>query len=248
RLEQKQPLLAGLELTVAQRQTAERVNAAIAADFALRRRMLLRRCDVTVQSFLRDGGDAKRVQEGRAKGTEEETRGGGSGDGSGGGGGGGGGGGEAGEFANLPPTLRAKRQALSDKPRGITVDDALAAPVAVALQHSQRITTEGFGDGGGIGDHNPTKATKTSIKMAEIAEVSDRGGRVGDARSGPAWKSQKEFDKAAAAAAAGGRGGGGRGGSSGSGRSGKRGGRKGGGGGQGKKEGGGRRNGDGGSG
>lgn len=47
------PLLAGLELTDAQRQTMDRVHAAIAADFTLRRRMLLRRCDVTVQSFLR---------------------------------------------------------------------------------------------------------------------------------------------------------------------------------------------------
>lgn len=46
-------LLAGLELTNAQRQTADRVHTAVAADFALRRRMLLRRCDVTVQSFLR---------------------------------------------------------------------------------------------------------------------------------------------------------------------------------------------------
>lgn len=47
------PLLAGLEMTRVQKQTANKVQAAIAADFALRRRMLLRRCDVTVQSFLR---------------------------------------------------------------------------------------------------------------------------------------------------------------------------------------------------
>ncbi|CAN0602719.1 unnamed protein product, partial [Ectocarpus sp. 12 AP-2014] len=46
------PLLDGLELTAAQRQTVDRVHAAIAADFALRRLMLLRRCDVTVRSFL----------------------------------------------------------------------------------------------------------------------------------------------------------------------------------------------------
>lgn len=46
-------LLAGLELTNAQRQTTDRVHTAVTADFALRRRMLLRRCDVTVQSFLR---------------------------------------------------------------------------------------------------------------------------------------------------------------------------------------------------
>lgn len=46
-------LLAGLELTNAQRQTADRAHTAIAGDFALRRRMLLKRCDVTVQSFLR---------------------------------------------------------------------------------------------------------------------------------------------------------------------------------------------------
>ncbi|CAM9842784.1 unnamed protein product, partial [Scytosiphon promiscuus] len=178
---QNQPLLAGLELTAAQRQTAERINAAIAADFALRRRMLLRRCDVTVQSFLRGASDARRPQEGRGGGIEE------------GAGGESGGGGEGGEFANLPPTLRAKREALSDKPRNITVDDALAAPVALARQHSQRITTEGHGNSGS-GDNDPTKASKVSIKMAEIAEVSDRGGRVGDPRSGPSWKSQKEFD------------------------------------------------------
>ena len=47
------PLLAGLEMTPAQKQTVNKVQAAIAADFALRRRMLLRRCDVTIQSFLR---------------------------------------------------------------------------------------------------------------------------------------------------------------------------------------------------
>lgn len=47
------PLLAGLELTKEQRQLAERIQAADVADFALRRRMLLRRCDVTVQSFMR---------------------------------------------------------------------------------------------------------------------------------------------------------------------------------------------------
>lgn len=47
------PLLAGLELTVAQRRMVDKVHAAVAADFALRRRMLLTRCDVTVQSFLR---------------------------------------------------------------------------------------------------------------------------------------------------------------------------------------------------
>lgn len=102
RLPQKQPLLAGLELTAAQRQTAERINAAIAADFALRRRMLLRRCDVTVQSFLRDSsGGAQIEQEGQAGGTREGAEGGGSG--------GGGGGGKGEEFANLPPALRVRR-------------------------------------------------------------------------------------------------------------------------------------------
>lgn len=47
------PLLAGLEMTPVQKQTVNKVQAAIAADFALRRRMILRRCDVTIQSFLR---------------------------------------------------------------------------------------------------------------------------------------------------------------------------------------------------
>ena len=54
------PLLQGLNLTAAQRVTADKVLAALAADFALRRRMLLRRCDVAVQSLLRanrDGAD-----------------------------------------------------------------------------------------------------------------------------------------------------------------------------------------------
>ena len=55
------PLLAGLELTPAQREMTNRVQAAIAADFELRRLMLLRRCDVTVRSFLRQkqGEDGK---------------------------------------------------------------------------------------------------------------------------------------------------------------------------------------------
>lgn len=47
------PLLRGLQLGPPQRQMLQKVHAAIVADFALRRRMLLRRCDVTVQSFLR---------------------------------------------------------------------------------------------------------------------------------------------------------------------------------------------------
>lgn len=88
-----------MELTAAQRQTADRVHASIAADFALRRRMLLRRCDVTVQSFLRDsdgGGGNKTQGEGGAEA-------------GGAAGGGGGGGGDEEKFASLPPELRVRR-------------------------------------------------------------------------------------------------------------------------------------------
>lgn len=53
-----QPICAGLRLTAAQRETVDKIHAAVSLDFALRRRMLLRRCDVTVQSFLRDRGDS----------------------------------------------------------------------------------------------------------------------------------------------------------------------------------------------
>lgn len=98
-LEQNQPLLAGLELTASQRQTMDRVHASIAADFALRRRMLLRRCDVTVQSFLRDrdgGGGGKAVQGGGGA----EAR---------GAAGSGGGGDDEETFASLPPALRVRR-------------------------------------------------------------------------------------------------------------------------------------------
>eukprot|EP00903_Cladosiphon_okamuranus_P007119 g6917.t1 len=220
---QNQPLLAGLELTAAQRQTMERVHASIAADFTLRRRMLLRRCDVTVQSFLRDSDGGRKAVQG---GGGAEVAGGG------GGGGAGGGGGDEGKFASLPPALRAKRQGLSDEPRTITVDDALAAPISLAWRHAQRITEGGGGGGGGT---DSSAKPSTSIKTAEIAEVSDRGGRVDDAREGPAWKTQKEFDRAAAAGKGrGGRGGGGsRGGGGGEGRSGRKGRRKGGGGGSG---------------
>lgn len=52
----REPLLKGLQLTAAQHEMAQRVHAAVTADFTLRRRMLLRRCDVTVQSFLRGRG------------------------------------------------------------------------------------------------------------------------------------------------------------------------------------------------
>lgn len=81
----------------------DRVHASIAADFALRRRMLLRRCDVTVQSFLRDsdeGGGGKKMQGGG--GAE-------AGGAAGGGGGGGCGGGDEEKFASLPPALRVRR-------------------------------------------------------------------------------------------------------------------------------------------
>lgn len=92
-----QPLLDGLELTDAQRQTLDRVHKAIAADFALRRRMLLRRCDVTVNSFLRDSSGGKEGEDGRV----------GEGGEAAGVGGGGGGGGD-GRFKDLPAALRVR--------------------------------------------------------------------------------------------------------------------------------------------
>lgn len=52
------PLLQGLTLSPSQQQVADKVHEAVAADFGLRRRMLLRRCDVTIQSFLR-GAEVK---------------------------------------------------------------------------------------------------------------------------------------------------------------------------------------------
>lgn len=56
------PLLKGVRLIPDQGRIVERIHVAITADFALRRRMLLRRCDMTVQSFLRrkqgDSGEA----------------------------------------------------------------------------------------------------------------------------------------------------------------------------------------------
>lgn len=99
--EKNQPLLAGLELTTAQRQTAHRVHASIAADFALRRRMLLKRCDVTVQSFLRDSAAG-------AGGKKTQGRGGAEAGGAAGGGGSGDDG-KGDKFANLPPELRVRR-------------------------------------------------------------------------------------------------------------------------------------------
>ncbi|CAM9570552.1 unnamed protein product [Choristocarpus tenellus] len=46
-------MLGDIHLTNSQREVVERVNNAMSADFQLRRRMLLRRCDVAVQSFLK---------------------------------------------------------------------------------------------------------------------------------------------------------------------------------------------------
>lgn len=77
----------------------ERVHASIAADFALRRRMLLRRCDVTVQSFLRDSDGGGRG------GGKNKTQGGGGAEVAGGAAGGG----DEGKFACLPPALRVRR-------------------------------------------------------------------------------------------------------------------------------------------
>ncbi|CAM9305507.1 unnamed protein product, partial [Ectocarpus sp. 6 AP-2014] len=152
-------------------------------------------------------------------------------------------------LVTLRNPLQTKRQALLDKPREITVDDALIAPTSVARQHTHKTAEEHDGDGGGHGEHSK-KTTKAALPTADIAEVSDRGGRVSDARGGPVWKTRKEFDKAAAAAAFSGKRGGGRGGGRGSG--GKQGEKKGGGGGgrgageeQGKKERGNRRGGGG---
>lgn len=84
----------------------DRVHAAIAADFALRRLMLLRRCDVTVRSFLRDSISG-------GSGVGERKHGGESAVGNGGQGEAGGaadssGGGDEEKFADLPPALRVR--------------------------------------------------------------------------------------------------------------------------------------------
>lgn len=100
------PLLDGLELTAAQRQTVDRVHAAIAVDFALRRLMLLRRCDVTVRSFLRDS-----ISGGSGVGERKycgESAGGKGGPGEAGRAADSGGGGDKEKFADLPPALRVR--------------------------------------------------------------------------------------------------------------------------------------------
>ncbi|CAM9603926.1 unnamed protein product, partial [Sphacelaria rigidula] len=164
-----QPICAGLRLTAAQRETVDKIHAAVSLDFALRRRMLLRRCDVTVQSFLRDRGDsASSAKIAAAAGKEMGDA-----------------GGQRNDLGILPEPLKARRAALAEEPRQISVEDALSAPRAVAWQLARKAT-------GG----DSTSAAVTATNMAVIGDVPHRGGRVTEARAGsamPAWTSRKEI-------------------------------------------------------